>query len=51
MCMFNQSIVSFLDFYKKIKGVVSLFKMQIYGVFFYLGFITKFALQTKNKIK
>ena len=47
----NSIIVYFLDFYKKAKGVVSLFKMQIYDVFFYLGVITKFAVQTKNKIK
>jgi hypothetical protein len=61
--MLNQINVSFLDFYKKAKDVVSLLKMQIYGVFFilsfscltresfYLGVITKFAVQTKNKIK
>ena len=30
----NSIIVSFLDFYKKAKDVVSLFKMQIYDVFF-----------------
>ena len=33
----NSIIVSFLDFYKKIKDVVSLFKMQIYDVFFCLN--------------
>ena len=42
--MLNQSIViivSFLDFYKKTKDVVSLLKMQIYGVFFFvLGGLT-----------
>jgi len=30
----NSIIVSFLDFYKKVKDVVSLLKMQTYGVFF-----------------
>ena len=34
----NSIIVSYLDFYKKAKDVVSLFKMQIYGVFFILSF-------------
>ena len=37
--MLNQIIVSFLDLYKKAKDVVSLFKMQIYGVFFILSFL------------
>ena len=52
--MLNQIIVSFLEFYKKIKDVVSLLKIQIYDVFFVLVQIiwfTKFVVQTKNKIK
>jgi len=36
----NNIIVSFLDFYKKAKDVVSLLKKQIYGVFFILGDLT-----------
>ena len=51
--MFNQIIVSFLEFYKKIKDVVSLFKMQVYDVFFCFG-SKIFGLQSlrcKQKIK
>ena len=49
--MLNQINVSFLDFYKKIKDIVSLFKMQIYGVFFCFKIFGLQGLRCKQKIK
>ena len=49
--MLNQIIVSFLDLYKKAKDVVSLFKMQIYDVFFCFKIFGLQSLRCKQKIK